>query len=101
MEYYKAKIRFKDSEYVGIAWNPKYQRVWVGGFTRISKHVTAITFKFFNIEEKDLLPKSGVRQKNRIRYYFEYTDLGFRQALLKLGLRYAITPCQSGIKDFT
>jgi len=100
MEYYRIKIKFKN-EWVGIGWDPKNQVLWVGGFNRIIKHVTIISFQFFKMEEDKLLPKTGNKQKNRWRNYQAMSDLQFRKGLLKLGYRYAVLPCKSGIKKFT
>jgi len=99
MEYYLVKIVHND-ERVGIGWDPKNKVIFIGGYNRVLKHITAITFKYFRIAEDEMLDKDS-SQRNRSRNYAKITDLKFRQGLKRLGLRYAVLPCKFGIHKFT
>ena len=100
MEYYQVLIRHK-SQKVGIGYDGKNGIVWVGGYNRVLNHITAITFKYLKVNEDKLTDLSGTRQRNRYRYYAAISDLEFRKGLVKLGLRYAVMPCNAGIFKFT
>jgi hypothetical protein len=100
MEYYQVRIVYKGQK-VGVGYNPKRGIVWIGGFSKVLKHITLIAFKCLKLQDEKILDKSGTRQKNRFRYYAKISDKEFRQGLALIARRYSIYPCKEGIFKFT
>lgn len=99
MEYYMVKLPYND-ERIGIGYDAKKSIVWIGGYTRIVKHVTSVTFKYFRIPQENLIDRNST-QANRFRYYANIQDIEFRQGLRRLSLRFPIIPIKREIHKFT
>lgn len=100
MEYYQVNIVYK-GERVGIGYDPMHGVVWVGGLTRLMNHITPIALRYIKMPEDRLMDKTGVRQKNRFRYYCKMSDAEFRKGMNKLKYRYGISKIKTGIQAFT
>lgn len=99
MEYYQIKLKH-NNEKIGIGYDPKNGILFVGGFTRILRHITPVVVNHFRIKEEDLLAKTGVKKKNYYRYYAKISDTDFRAGLRRAGVRRPLLICKEGIFKF-
>ncbi len=101
MEYYKLQLKINDKHPVGICYNPNGD-IFVGANCKLLKHLTTIVYDFFKLTDSVIdEEKTGIRQKNRFRYYAKIKDKQFREGLKKLSFRYTIVQIQKGIGNFT